>query len=535
MKKLTLAALSLLTSIGMGAQTIYDVTKMTEKDLNGTARFVGMGGAMGALGGDISTIGTNPAGIGIYRSNDAVVSFGFTSTGTESNYAGNTVNSNKNRWQVNNAGFVFSNKIGNHTALRYVNFAFNYNRAKSFNKTMGMEGLINMTPGGEVVSQTYQMASQATGMFDRGYDIAYIGDNATDGNNIFNNPNSGWMAALGWGGFLYNPVYDKDKPDKQIGYGAFLPQPYSNFRSQEKGGLDQYDFNISFNINDRVYLGFTVGAYDLNYTKSTTYSEDYGAGEGYDLTSWTKFDGTGFDFKFGAILRPFEASPLRIGLALHTPTFYKLTLATNAVLNSDIYGENEEGEAVLINSTVDSYDFLNNNDMAYDYELRTPWKYNVSLGYTIGTNLALGAEYEYQDYSSARLHYPEGDEMGYENSTIKDMLKGVSTFRIGAEYKVIPEFALRAGYNFSTAAYKDGAYKDLPLNSVLTDTDYANAKSKSNYTLGIGYRGSLVYADLAYQYSTYKSDFYAFDDEYLNKTDVKNTRSQVIFTLGMRF
>ena len=75
----------------------------------------------------------------------------------------------------------------------------------------------------------------------------------------------------------------------------------------------------------------------------------------------------------------------------------------------------------------------------------------------------------------------------------------------------------------------------MPLNSVMTDTDYANAKSKSNYTLGIGYRGSLVYADLAYQYSTYKSDFYAFDDEYLNKTKVTNTRSQVIFTLGMRF
>lgn len=76
-KKLTLVALSLLVSMGMGAQTIYDVTKMTEKDLNGTARFVGMGGAMGALGGDMSTIATNPAGIGIYRSNDVTASFGF--------------------------------------------------------------------------------------------------------------------------------------------------------------------------------------------------------------------------------------------------------------------------------------------------------------------------------------------------------------------------------------------------------------------------------------------------------------------------
>lgn len=535
-KKLTLVALSLLASIGMGAQTIYDVTKMTEKDLNGTARFVGMGGAMGALGGDMSTIATNPAGIGIYRSNDAAVSFGFSSTGTESTYGGNTLNSNKNRWQLNNAGFVLSNKIGNQTALRYVNFAFNYNRAKSFNKTMSMEGLINLTPDGDVVSQTFQMASQAGGMFNEGYNIKYIDDNATTDNNVFNNPNTGWLAAIGWGGSLYNPIYgDENHKDRLTGFGAFLPQPYSKFRSRETGGIDQYDFNISFNFNDRVYLGVTVGAYDLNYTKSSIYSEDYDTGEYYDVNSWTKIDGAGFDFKLGAIIRPIESSPLRIGFAIHTPTFYKLTLATNVFLESGIYGKNAEGETEFYKTTVDSYDHLGNNDMAYDYELRTPWKYNLSLGYTVGRNLALGAEYEYQDYSSIRLYYPEGDEMSYENSQVKGMLKGVNTLRLGAEYKVIPEFALRAGYNYSSAAYKDGAYKNLPYNSVMTDTDYANAKSKSNYTLGIGYRGSLVYADLAYQYSTYKSDFYAFDDEYLNKTEVTNTRSQVIFTLGMRF
>lgn len=38
-----------------------------------------------------------------------------------------------------------------------------------------------------------------------------------------------------------------------------------NYRSEERGGIDQYDFNISFNLNDRVYLGATVGAYSVNY------------------------------------------------------------------------------------------------------------------------------------------------------------------------------------------------------------------------------------------------------------------------------
>lgn len=63
------------------AQTIYDGAKLTGKDLNGTARFVGMGGAMGALGGDISTMGTNPSGIGLYRSSDVMTSFGFSLMG----------------------------------------------------------------------------------------------------------------------------------------------------------------------------------------------------------------------------------------------------------------------------------------------------------------------------------------------------------------------------------------------------------------------------------------------------------------------
>ncbi len=137
MKKITMIALAMFTAVGAGAQTIYDATNIAQKELNGTARFVGMGGAMGALGGDISTIGTNPAGIGIYRSNDAMFTFGYSMTGTESNYVGNKFETNKNRWSFDNAGFVIASKIGNHTPLRYVNFGFNYHKSKSFYKNFG--------------------------------------------------------------------------------------------------------------------------------------------------------------------------------------------------------------------------------------------------------------------------------------------------------------------------------------------------------------------------------------------------------------
>ena len=60
------------------------------------------------------------------------------------------------------------------------------------------------------------------------------------------------------------------------GYIGYLPQPYSWYDGHEKGGINQYDFNVAFNISDRVYLGLTIGAYDVNYSKISTYGEEYG-------------------------------------------------------------------------------------------------------------------------------------------------------------------------------------------------------------------------------------------------------------------
>lgn len=567
MKKIiALASLGALIAVTpIGAQTVYDAAKITNTDLNGTARFVGMGGAMGALGGDISTIGTNPAGIGLYRSNDAMVTFGFSSYGTESNYMGNKSSFDKTRGAFDNAGFVLSTKIGNATTLRYVNFAFNYKKAKSFYKNMSMAGNLGD------YTQTDYMAAQAGGITN------WTGD-------IYTDPQVGWLSALGYDGYLitdlisHNPAQGEVpsyyKPYMVNGvqvknlhgdlmyttpgeYGGMFLGGNADFRSEERGGIDQYDFNMSFNFNDRVYLGLTIGAYSVDYSKYTFYDENYlddagnEIGQGYNLQSWNKISGSGFDVKLGVIVRPFEYSPLRIGFAIHTPTYYNLDYKTNARLESDVLNdlditnESKVPSGEIGNYDVDTYDIMK-GDMVRQFRLQTPWTYNVSLGYTVGKNLALGAEYEYQDYSSMKFKDPDGyaDTFEYENSTTP-MMKGVSTIRLGAEYKVIPQFALRAGYNYSSAIFNNDAFKDLPYNSVQTDTDFANTKSLSNYTLGIGYRGSMFYADLAYKFSSYKEDFYPFVNQYMDGNDlvtgsplattVKNTRSQVLLTLGIRF
>lgn len=560
MKKIVLIVFAVLAAANGKAQSIYDAVNIASKDLDGTARFVGMGGAMGALGGDISTIGTNPAGIGIYRSNDVMTSFGYSLTGTESNYEGSKFEMNKGRWNLDNLGFVISTKVGNETALRFVNFGFNYHKTKSFYKNMTMEGLMgvrNVAKVGEEdlwlpVSQARYMAQQATNNQEYVYShgAVPIDFGASD---IFDNPDAGWLGALGYQGWLMDQVGDAPSY-----YAPIIPSDaYGYFLSRESGGIDQYDFNIAFNIRDRFYFGMTIGAYNVDYNKYSVYDESYVDDQGYALESFNRIHGGGFDVKFGAILRPFEESPFRIGLAIHSPTFYKLTYTTGALLTSDaLVTDNETGQQTMERYIVDTYQALDGRDMDRDFDLQTPWVFNASLGYTVGNYLALGAEYEYEDYASMKFKDRDGNTMMYETNEVKGNLKSVHTLRLGAEWKPDPAFALRAGYNFSTAAFKEDAIKAYPDNSINTDTDYANSKSMNTFTLGIGYRWKMLYADLAYKFQTYKSDFYPFNNEFSTDastdymvtasstevwtiappaTKVTNTRSQVLLTLGVRF
>ena len=536
---------------GLGAQTIYDAAALTGKDLNGTARFIAMGGAMGALGGDITTMTTNPAGIAIYRSSDAATSFGLSVYNMDSNYSGNTFSDSKTRGDFNQIGIVLSTKVGTVTALRYLNFGFNYKRVKSFYRDMQMAGALGD------FSQTFQMAAQAEGI-------------TSWGSNPYRNNDIGWLSVLGYDGYLITDLvagsdaddYDDVEAYELDGeqatnldgelvyrtpgyYRGMYTDGTASFLSRERGGIDEFDFNISANINDRVYLGLTLGTYTVNYRKYSFYDETYSTSEGYSLHSWSKIKGYGFDVKMGIIVRPIETSPLRVGLSVQTPVFYDLDYKTSALLQSDVYNDlSVENESGVSSGDLGQYDIdtrsIVGGNMVRSFHLRSPWTFDVSLGYTIGTRWALGAEYEYQDYSSVHFEDIDGYDypFDYENYTT-DMLNGVHTLRLGLEYKLSSEWALRLGYNYRSAIFDEQSYKDLPYNSIQTDTDFANTRSLSHYTAGLGYRGKRVYADVAYKYTRQKADFYPMDmydgSSLVQATDEKQTRSQVVMTLGVRF
>ena len=536
MKKIKIALLSACTLLAGGAVsaqgTIYDATRLLGSDLNGTARYVGMGGAMGALGADITTMSTNPAGTGLYRSSDAMVSFGFGNSNVKSQY-GNSINQLDHFYgSFDNAGILYAYKVGNHTPLRFVNFGFNYRRTKNFDRNVLMNGTY-------FASQTEQMADMAT---NSGASLSQL-----ESGSAYSNQFLPWLGIMGYDSYLIDPVYNAD--GKLTGYSPFFQlgdEVDGVYQATERGGVNEFDFNLSFNVNDRFYVGATLGAYYVDYTRRSTYEEGFFYQDasntwkelgGYTLDNYYNVTGSGVDFKLGFILRPFEMSPFRIGAAVHTPTFYRLTEYGSANLNYDVD---------VYNATNSTYEGMSGTVYPHDnsgyewqsetpYRVVSPWKYNLSLGYTVGTVAALGLEYEYADYSTTKMKYDDGVTMQQETQDATDMLNGVHTIKVGAEFKLTPAFAIRVGYNHVTAAMKDDAFKELPSNSVRTDTEYSNLKAVNNYTCGLGYRGNYFYADLAYQHNAYKEHFYAFENAYLDKTKVTNRNNRVVMTLGVRF
>ena len=513
-KKGMMAVGSLLLAMSVNGQNAYDAERLLGNDLNGTARFIGMGGAMGALGGDISVMSSNPAGIGIFRSNDFSVSLGFNNTGTSSTFNGTSMKEDKTRASFDQLGFVYTYKVGNTTSLRYVNFGFNYHKSKNFNRLFSAGGQL------DGFSQSWQLAQE---MNVSGVNSASSFDAILDAENPYRQY---WnqYPVLGMMGATTGVVDFYD--GKVLGWNGYS----NNYYSQEKGGINEYDFNIAFNIEDRFYLGATLGVYDVNYDRYSSYTEelddDYGQENGgYTLENYYSLKGTGVDLKLGAILRPVEDSPFRLGLAIHTPTWYELTESTNATLSSDILAYDSPYSQTLS-------DYLDYSYLTYDYRLITPWKFNVSAGTTFGGLVALGAEYEYSDYSSSTLQDIDGYELG-DQPSVEAFLKGVHTFRVGMEARLAPQFSIRAGYNYTSAVFADDAYS--ALSSYRTSTDFNNIKDKNTFTMGLGYRGNVVYADLAYKCDMYKSDFYAFDDIDLPATKVDNERHQLVFTLGAKF
>lgn len=496
------------------AQDTYDAQRWTNTDLNGTARFVSMGGALGALGGDLSVMSSNPAGIGLYRSGDVALTMSGVFGGK------GAMDHDGSRVSFDQGGGVLTFDSGeDFGALKFLNVGVNYQKHRNF--LFNQKTDLNL---GNQFSQTFQLADIANiGLDEAG---AY---NSTAHNKVDYNHFMGYAAYLATfeskDGIVLPSAIDKDGYPMKNKYGHYMyggmPASYGYHEKAEYGSNNQCDINISTNINDKLFLGLSFGVYDLDYSRESSYYEEGADKNCYEILSSYNTSGDGYDVKFGAILRPIDDNPFRIGLAVHTPTYYRFT-------------DSNRGE-IYFNDNAMAY--VNSEDFEYRY--RTPWKFNASLGYTFGKIAAVGAEYEVSDLSTAK--YSDFEDYGSSqyfkgiNRFTKDMLATQHTIRVGAEVKPTDDISLRAGYNFVSSPFKSGSYRTINYDGVYTETDYTNWKAINRLTFGLGYKFKGGYFDLAYQLQLQKGDYYAFDDVDLKPTKINNNRSQVMATLGFRF
>lgn len=536
MKRLLFIFASASLALAANAQETYENANLATKDLNGTARYVGMGGAIDALGADLSTIGTNPAGIGLFRHSTANVSFGVMSQQGAKDFD----NSSKTHMSFDQAGFVYSRRMSQSS---FLNVAFSYNKGRDFNQILSAAAALQ---GASQNKLSYIKGTPD----DKGNGLVY---------NLALNDQKKWVGLGNYGG--QTDVSSAFTQVDYLYYNTMLPiQPgsstfkYANatgfdFNRASRGYIGEYNFNVSGNINDRFYLGMTFGISDVHYKSYSEYNESLEAKEATSLADERRITGTGFNVKAGVIFRPVETSPFRIGVSVATPTWYDLTTSNSTSL---VYykslGGNNPSESI---------------GESYDFKLYTPWTFGLSLGTTVGDYLALGAVYEYSDYGSldSRIKTGSGyDDWGYYydesesdhamNDHTNATLKGVHTLKLGAEIKPDANFAIRLGYNYVSPMYSKDGFKDGTLDSpgsyYSSSTDFTNWGATNRLTCGFGYNIKNFSVDLAYQYSVQKGDFYPFMNYFdadpnseLNNvsqaTKVDNKRHQVLLTLGYHF
>ena len=528
-----------LFSLPVAAQETYENANLTSTDLNGTARYVGMGGAMEALGADVSTIGSNPAGIGLFRRSQLSVSGGLLMQSNGKEYG----DGKKTNASFDQIGFVYTTRASRGSNL---NFGFNYTKGKNFDFLLNASGKLG---NGSQNNQSYLkhvLGSENYGGFDvRKKDDAYIG---------FASPQANFVSWT-WNqlDYLY---FNTLLPDATTAgkFNNYLADSYT-FDKASTGYVGNYDFNISGSIQDQFYLGLTFGLKDVHYDSESRYNERLSNGVGdVSVLDIRRITGTGFDITAGIIVRPIASSPFRIGAYVKTPTWYDLTTSnvTRIDRNTNTGGKNDWGEV----------------PNSYDYKLWTPWKFGLSLGHTVGNYLALGLTYEFEDHSTLDSRINDGgyyNDYGtyYETSSAdksmnkhtKQALKGVSTLKMGAEYKPTSNLALRLGYNYISPKYNKDAQKDptivSPGSAYSSSTDFVNWDSTNRFTFGIGYQINKFNVDLAYQYSMQKGTFYPFSTmnfsihdtatgnttSYSNQAvgaKVDNNRGQLLLTVGYR-
>ncbi len=534
MKKILSAFTALSITLAVSGQGIDDALRYSQNSPTGTARSMAMGNAFGALGGDFSSIGINPAGVAVFRGSEFSVTPSLIFNKTESDFSGTRRDGDGTTFAPNQFGFVWTAK----PLLRVTNdgfslhFSIGYQRTANFNQSSFIKG------DGVQSSLLDQFVFEANGYTSNGlnsfkdglaYDL-YLLENPefnVDGSSLVFNDlyYHAWQKPY-LGGTAENPSVNIDwRASRGINQQRFI---------QQEGYKGEFNFAEGLSFSNKLFLGASINVLSYRFKEDVMHAETPNGGlDASGDPEWDKYDfdgfeyrtyldqrATGFNMKLGVLYKPIHE--VRIGLAYHTPSFYRVDEEFQSKMSVTFASPG---------SHLDQRPLSGVSPLGSDeYRFRTADKLVSSLGLVLGNMFVFSFDYERSNYRNAK--YKPLDDQYRDYSTQNDEIRSVFTvansYRVGAEYKVTNEIALRAGY---------GLYES-PIKSSLT----VNKRKYETFSGGLGYRMQYYYVDAVYMMGRQQKDYYLYSwDE--NSTGVPEPAPaklsiydhQVAVTVGYRF
>jgi len=515
MKKYLLL-LSIFSYTIISAQNPDDALRTAWFTQNGTARTMAIGGALGSLGGDITSANINPAGLGLYKTSEFILSPGFALNNNKFNYRGTDTTNNKNKFNYGPIGFVFGHSNSRKSEFSSSAFAISVNQLANYNNRIQFKGFNNQS------SFTEQYLEEL--VRDRADTFAALD------NYIFG-------SSLAFRTFLIDTL--RGNSGEVLGYKTLVDSALrhgginQDYISSSRGGYHEIALGLAGSLQDKVYLGGSLTIPVSYYERTLTYSETDATAnpnnnfESFTFQEKTKSFGIGLGLKLGAIFKPTDA--WRLGFAFHTPQLMTFTdnIRSSLVANTEGYAHTRS----------ESSDNLNDGNAGErKYNIVTPYRAIASASFVIEDKTGdtkkqrgfLSADIEFVNYRGARysqVNEEDDDEamrsyLKMTNAAIKDYYKGNFNFRLGGELK------------FNTIMVRlGGAYYGSP---------YSDEQLKASRTVasgGLGYRNKGMFIDLTYSHTFVKDVVfpYRLNDKANTYAEQTGSRGNVVMTLGFKF
>lgn len=542
MKKTATTILAVFTALCGYAQTAYDALLFSENNYEGSARTVAMGNAFTALGGDLGSIGLNPAGSAVagYSQITITPSLTFAASTTQGvspysdgslPYFEKQMKSSTTRFYIPNIGAVLNFDTHRTSGLKSVTIGFVMNKTAGWDEDVFASGTNSST------SFMGAMAYEATVDGLLGADLG-----SSDAYDFMPwKPVVGYQSGMisTFGGYddqyvgASEVIYDNG----DVAIGGPLEQSYGR---QVRGGKYDYLFNLGANISDFIYLGANFGITSLEYGYDEYFKEsaidpsdfqiDMADGDRMyfkDMNYRYSYNaiGSGYYAKFGIILTP--GGGLRLGAAIQTPTINRITEEWQM-----------RGETLYTDSDYNAY--AQSPAGTGSYTMTSPFRANFGAAYTFGQFGVISADYEFSDYGQMRYRTNGMDRDYFEeiNDDIRENYGASHIIRAGLEVKPLSGFAVRAGYGAATSAQiYDSWGEKLPVSLTQNVSFGLGYSSDNSFFADFAVRKSIMPKEYFMPYSDYMFDDegYILDNAYAPEIVNKRSLWKLLVTFGWRF